>query len=342
MKYDAIPTGGVLPCCGVDVSKAKPPIYCNCKAIDVSSRLKWSYGVTTLADRFDDLLPKTLTSLNRSGFGQPRIFVDGEGALPDCVAGLPITQRIPKVMTMANWWLALTELYMREPLADRYAIFQDDLVCSRNLRAYLEASEYPEKGYLNLYTFPENEKPTNGWHESNQRGRGAVALVFNNEAVRSLLLAEHMIKKVQDRQLRRGYPRGTKGVDGGVVESFRKIGWKEYVHSPSLVQHTGLVSSMGNRRHPLATSFKGESFDLINLLRHAKAEPRGLGDRIEAALSMVGITSDRVEAWVGAPCGCNERKEKLNQLGFWAKRVLLGKTDRAVDKLEELLEQPNP
>jgi hypothetical protein len=51
----------------------------------------------------------------------------------------------------------------------------------------------------------------------------------------------------------------------------------------------------------------------------------GLGDAVESALTMVGITKERVERWLGAPCGCAERREKLNRIGSWAMRMLTGK-----------------
>jgi hypothetical protein len=50
-----------------------------------------------------------------------------------------------------------------------------------------------------------------------------------------------------------------------------------------------------------------------------------LGDKISQALSTVGITQDRVSSWLGAPCGCRERQEKLNLLHNWAKRFFAGK-----------------
>ena len=58
-----------------------------------------------------------------------------------------------------------------------------------------------------------------------------------------------------------------------------------------------------------------------------------LGDLLERALESVGITKDRVEGWLGRPCGCAERKEKLNRLSLWARRVLAGKTERAEEYL---------
>lgn len=62
-----------------------------------------------------------------------------------------------------------------------------------------------------------------------------------------------------------------------------------------------------------------------------------LGDNVEAALKTVGITSERVSAWLGRPCGCPERKRRLNNLGAWAHRVITGKTDKAEQYLEEII-----
>jgi hypothetical protein len=50
--------------------------------------------------------------------------------------------------------------------------------------------------------------------------------------------------------------------------------------------------------------------------------PLELGDLVESALTKIGITKDKVEQWLGRPCGCAERQEKLNKLSRWAKRVL--------------------
>lgn len=46
-----------------------------------------------------------------------------------------------------------------------------------------------------------------------------------------------------------------------------------------------------------------------------------LGDAVEYALSSLGITSERVEAWLGRPCGCRARKRKLNQLDDWVTKI---------------------
>ena len=64
-----------------------------------------------------------------------------------------------------------------------------------------------------------------------------------------------------------------------------------------------------------------------------------LGDMIEKALTTVGVTSERVEAWVGGPCNCADRREKLNQLWRWAARVLDGKTEKAEMYLDGIINE---
>jgi hypothetical protein len=228
-------------------------------------RAKWSYGITTVLSRRHDLLPRTLASLCSAGFPEPRLFVDGadakDAAWYASEFGLPVTARYPAIRTFGNWFLSLAELYIREPTATRYAVFQDDFVTYRNLRQYLESCEYPPRGYWNLYTFPSNQTLAKGlgWYASNQFGRGAVALVFDRETVKTLLASQHMVERPED------CTRGWRAVDGGVVTALKKAGWTEYVHNPSLTQHTGQISSMGNRPHLQATSFRGEEYDALEL-----------------------------------------------------------------------------
>lgn len=54
-----------------------------------------------------------------------------------------------------------------------------------------------------------------------------------------------------------------------------------------------------------------------------------LGDQVEAALKLLRITSEKVEKWLGRPCNCEARKQKLNQLSRWAKRILARKSAKS-------------
>lgn len=225
--------------------------------------MKWAYGVTTVPARKDALLPQTLDSLRNGGFDTPHLFVDGaKGGYEEF--GLPLTYRFPAVRTAANWCLSLGELYARNPLASRYALFQDDLVCYRNLRQYLTELPYTPQTYWNLYTFPHNQKlapESVGFFTSNQRGFGAVALVFDREAVIKLFTTNLLWKRIQCPN------RGWRSIDGAIITALKPLGYKEVCHNPTLVQHVGKKSTTSNKFHPVAVSFRGRNFDAMELLR---------------------------------------------------------------------------
>jgi len=65
-----------------------------------------------------------------------------------------------------------------------------------------------------------------------------------------------------------------------------------------------------------------------------------LGDRIHQALALVGVTPEWVNSWVGGPCNCEERRQKLNALHLWAGRVLRGKLGGSAETLEALITDP--
>lgn len=230
--------------------------------------IRWSYGITTIPERIDSTFPVSLDSIQRAGFDKPHLFVDG-----DCdpvryerFYGLNITCRYPRIRINGHWMLSLAELYARDPHADRYALFQDDVVFCRNVRAYLDSVKFPEKSYLNLYTNHENQSlcPYKhiGFYPTRMTGRGALALVFLGSSVPQLLQHPHMVNK-----LRAVGERGWRYIDGGIVESFKLMGWREMVHNPSLVYHIGYRSTHSKGHYPPARSFPGEQFDAMELIK---------------------------------------------------------------------------
>ena len=228
---------------------------------------EWAYGVTTTPQRRYDLLPRTLMSLAKAGFEKPTLFVDQckKEDIDSYITGeyQTVFRMFPGVRTFGNWILTLWELYLKQPNASFYAIFQDDFVTYINLREYLEQCEYPERGYWNLYTFPHNQdlaKCQQGWYLSDQLGKGAVALIFSKKVAMDLLSTKHLVDRVQNSS------RGHKAVDGAIVTAMKHIKYKEYVHNPSLVQHTGTESTMGNSKHKLAVSFVGENYNALEML----------------------------------------------------------------------------
>lgn len=237
--------------------------------------MKWAYGVTTVPERFFTTLPTTLDSLRLAGFGAPRLFIDGITASEMSLEsnGLfekyEVTIRTPIVRAFGNWILGIWELYLRQPNADLYAMFQDDFITYQNLRQYLETQAYPARGYWNLLSFPHNEKLAKGvagWHLSCQRGKGAVALVFNRETVTTILSS---YENIVERPMSKGV-RSHTAIDGAVVDCLSKKGWKEYIHYPSLVFHTGQVSTLNHGKFPASRSFKGSGFDALELVNQSE------------------------------------------------------------------------
>src|SRR5580693_4976412 len=103
--------------------------------------IRWAVGVTTVPARRDDLLPQTLTSLAKAGFDRPRLFVDSDqwsdswGRWRETHSLFPsFSFRSPALGVAANWVLSLHELWMRNPEANRFAMFQDDILACADLR----------------------------------------------------------------------------------------------------------------------------------------------------------------------------------------------------------------
>ena len=263
--------------------------------------LRWACGLTTCAKRHLTTLPQTLISLRHAGFPDPWLYVDGWDKEPQRFAdglaaaltargeGVAVkygaTFHNPRLNTFGNWILGLAELWIRNPLADRFAMFQDDVVFVRNLRPYLERCAYPyggratdpgnKNGYWSLYTGFDtyhNLRPRRGWQEGyvlndgthaqrHQRCEGALALVFNREAAAMLLTHQHLIHKPLSAG-REAY----RNTDGAIVSAMNRAGWRLYVHGPSLCQHIGHESSMGSGPYAPAPDFPSQSFDALSLL----------------------------------------------------------------------------
>jgi hypothetical protein len=219
--------------------------------------MKWSYGITTVPSRVEDgMLKRTVASLARSGFDEPTLFIDGAA---ECLLGLPLVIYCPPVGAIANWMTALFHLYTRNPVADRYALFEDDLLTCSNLRAYLERCPLEPNSYLNLLTHDCNLAhigPDPGWHPSNQLGKGAVGLVFDNQGVKNLLTSPRFINAYS----------GPPCADGMVIEVLKPLGYVEYVHNPSLLQHVGLTSTIENHAFGPVLGFVGTDYDPLTLL----------------------------------------------------------------------------
>lgn len=260
--------------------------------------IRWQVGVTTTMERVNTLLPQTLESLLHAGFmtsrHSVRLFIDSavyhdvDLRIGNLKLEHQITNHDYKIGPYGNWLLALLELYIRHPQADRFMIVQDDVKFYPHLREYLDSLPMPEKGYWNLFTaqvlnedlvwckkvgFMESAclNPENPAHVKStfQCGKGALALVFSREGVIHLLSQRHLYERIQDEK------NGWRSIDGAVVHAMNLSGWREYIHNPTLVQHCGDESTIYHvdengekvrKKHPRAITWRGDTFDASKLL----------------------------------------------------------------------------
>jgi hypothetical protein len=253
------------------------------KEEEAAAPITWQCGVTTVLSR-QDLLVRTLVSIRDARFPKPDIFVDGVPGGEAYFVSPDLCERVHyrthNIKTYSHWLLTLIEMYLRNSRATYYVMFQDDLVLCKGVREYLETFVYPNDGYLNLYTALGNDRITvtsggervstkkeykyDGWHDSNQLGQGGLCFVFDNKSVVDMLATRHVYERMWDVQRRHRY------MDGAVVTAMASIGRREIIHVPSLVQHTGHVSSMGNNwtsGDDQATTFRGESWNCLELIK---------------------------------------------------------------------------
>lgn len=229
--------------------------------------MQYAYGVTTVPQRIDDLLPRTLDSLRNAGFPRPRLFIDGRCRAAEYAHfNLDLTIHDPPLGIMGNWLVSLWELFIREPRAQRYIIFQDDLLAYAGLREYLDRTRLPAHGFFNLYTSGVNRKlcpPAHvGWYKSDQLGRGAVGLMFDFKALSRLLSAPYLVSAINSPVKRHTYH------DACIARAMKDCDVTEYVHSPSLLGHSGGGPGVSTwkDRDPCDADFRGEDFDAMELL----------------------------------------------------------------------------
>lgn len=226
---------------------------------------KWAVGVTT-APREQPTLERTVRSLAAAGWKLPRIFAEPGVELPDVCEHLPLTRRDAPLGGWPNWLLALGELVLREPQADAYFLVQDDVVFSRNVRAYFEQVLWPAEkvGMLSAYCPAVYIRRTCGFHpvETGWSLISALTCVFPNAAARSLL---GHARTLNHRRI--GPHGGVKSIDSVIGQWAKDCGLPVFFHTPSLAQHTGDTSTVwpkatneGLRR---ASDFVGEDFDML-------------------------------------------------------------------------------
>ncbi|WP_182868583.1 hypothetical protein [Stieleria mannarensis] len=205
----------------------------------------WAVGVTTAARRLPTL-QRSVDSIVKSGWSDPRLFVDGDMEIPPSLVPLVACRRNPAVGAFPNYKLSLDELFMRDPNADAYLMVQDDALFlgTPAMRDYLESVLWPDDGpwIASLYCSKAYTQASVGWHRFSDRWVwGAVAFAFSPEALRQILTSPLVY---QHRMLPEGKGLARIDVVVGQIAVANEI--PILLPSPSLVQHIGTVSTIWN------------------------------------------------------------------------------------------------
>lgn len=231
---------------------------------------RWAVGVTT-APRAVPTLERCLVSLALAGWDHPRIFAEPDASVP---RELPVTRRASKMGAWPNWYLALAELVLLDPLADCYFMAQDDVIFCRYVREFVEQDLWTDKqtGVVSLYCpsiyHRRQRLPNYGPHEVAEGFGlvGALTYLFPASAARALLqdtqVVEHRLK---------GRRHGLCNIDAVVGRWAEQTGRKVMYYAPALAAHIGDTSSIWPNQPARASrvngNFLGEDFDARTLLK---------------------------------------------------------------------------
>ena len=194
---------------------------------------KWVYGVTT-CPRKEPTLAVTLKSLGNAGI-QPRIFDDHDKSLGG----------------WGNWLRGLYELTIRNPNAEWYWMFQDDIQVNANFIERVVASNPPHDAAMVSYYLPSRWTSGKQWEAKRPELVGMLALMIRADAAKRLV-----VNPIQ--------PNRRSRFDVMLGEWLRKMGFSWYYHSPSLVEHTGMTSTIYGeylstvQNNRMSSTFKSE------------------------------------------------------------------------------------
>lgn len=220
-------------------------------------QLEWAVGMTT-APRKSATLHQSLKSLIAAGWHEPRLFVEPDTKIEETFSRLPISHRDDALGAFSNWYLGLSELYLRHPNADAYLICQDDVNFAAGLRSYLESVLWPAQtiGVVSLYCPSHEHTPGPAGFQAIEPGWdawGALAYVFTNPGLRYFLSDLEVLN-----HRHHGPAQGNRNIDSVVGAWCQRTRQPYFIHRPSLVQHTGRTSTIwgnggfGGRRRELA------------------------------------------------------------------------------------------
>ena len=203
--------------------------------------IRWAVGMTT-APRKTPTLATSLDALQRAGWHDVSLSVDGSTSLPPAMDFDSVTVRTPATGPWPNFFLTMLELVLTRSDSDAVMLVQDDALFydGEPLREYLESVLWPSDppGIVSLYCSAAYTRNAPGWTIADERWEwGALAFVFPMDLARQFVSDESVIHH-------RRTNRGLRFIDDVIGEWAERNAVPIWYPSPSLVQHTGETSTV--------------------------------------------------------------------------------------------------
>lgn len=216
----------------------------------------WAIGVQT-CNRNENYLNHSLESVSRGGWDHLTIFADYESNIS---SNYPINYRPYQFGDWSNWICGLFELYVLNPKANYFLMFEDDITCCKNLKTYLEWAipRLGDFGCLSLYTPNRYKKEIDCWHDESDADWalvGGQAILFTRKSLKRFLSNEKILNYSELSNIAKDRAIG--------IWAFKQE--TVLYHTPSLVNHCGENSTTGSIMHK-SIDYVGDDFDANSLI----------------------------------------------------------------------------
>lgn len=235
-------------------------------------RLRWAVGVLT-APRPEPTIGQTLRGLRDAGFDDVHLFAEPGSIIPPEFAHWPRTVHGRRLGNIPNFFVSLAALFLGQPDADAYGLFEDDFETARGLRAWCDEQFWPVgSGLVSLYTCQAHQDLEPGWHVralGTFRTFGGLAFVFRRDVLQAFLGDGRVLET-----RRRGL---IHGIDQVVGEWAARRGIGVAYHTPSLVAHIGHSSTQAEIHREEFSLLRQQSVSSVDDLAAWRPPPRRRG-----------------------------------------------------------------
>lgn len=215
--------------------------------------MKWSIGITSAA-RDINFLPATIDTLQQAGWSGKDIRVFADHNCPPVEHDVEVVRRPTQLGAWKNWRQGLRDLLSGKPLADVYALVQDDIEVRSDTRGKIETmiQQSPVSAVYTPYVSRKDatylELRTAGWQQLRAGSTLCGACFFAMASPFARHLNKTLPLEVHE----------NKHIDAYLGTYLLDNEFPLFVHRPSLLQHLADAhSTLGYKESPFCRTAHG-------------------------------------------------------------------------------------